>query len=148
MRLAVLIFAGGLAACGGTKPYRYEGAPNVTVRSELDGGVRATLHVHQVNGNCETRYQGSLALDRSSLPLAIPAGRDSYLDVTFDTSSFLAGSRRMNAGTLVRTRAGHRYEVAVAYRGSLYQLGVRETDPAGRTRDVLRRELGSCSRNG
>jgi hypothetical protein len=145
MRLAVLILAAGLAACGGTKPYRHDGAPNVAVRSDLDGGVRATLHVHRVNGNCQTEYQGSLALDRSSLPLAIPAGRESFLDVTFDTSSLLAGSRRMSAGTLVRARAGYRYDVAVAYRNSLYQLTVRETDPGGKTRELPRRGLGSCT---
>jgi hypothetical protein len=145
MRLAALVLACGLAACAGTKAYRSEGPQNVAVRTELDSGVRATLHVHKVGGNCATEYQGSLALDRSSLALAIPAGRDSYLDVTFDTSSFLAGSRRMNAGTLVRARAGHRYDVAVAYRNSLYQLTVRETEPGGRTRELPRRDLGACA---
>lgn len=145
MRLAVLVLALGVTACAGTKPYRHDGAQNVAVRSELDGGVRATLHVHRVDESCRTEYQGSLALDRPLVPLAISAGRDSYLDVTFDSSSFLAGSRRMNAGTLVRPRAGYRYEVAVAYRNSLYQLTIRETDPAGRTRELPRRELAACS---
>ena len=145
MRLAVLIIALGVAACAGTRTYRSVGPENVAVRSELDGGVRATLHVHQVNGSCQTEYQGSVALDRSNVPLAIPAGRESFLDVTFDTSSLLAGTRRMSAGTLVRARAGHRYDVAVAYRNILYQLTVRETDPGGRTRELPRRDLGRCS---
>lgn len=117
----------------------------MTVRGELESGVRATLHVHRVDANCRSEYQGSLTLDGASVPVAIAAGRDSYLDVTFDTSSFLAGTRRMNAGTLVRPRAGYRYDVAVAYRNSLYQLTVRETDPAGRTRELPRRELAACS---
>jgi hypothetical protein len=145
MRFAVVLVALGMAACGGTKAYRYDGAQNVAVRSELESGVRATLHVHWVDTNCRTEYQGSLALDGRSVPVAIPAGRESYLDVTFDTSSFLAGSRRMNAGTLVRARAGHRYDVGVAYRNSLYQVTVRETDPAGRSRDLPRRGPGACS---
>jgi hypothetical protein len=145
VRLTIFILALGIAACAGTKPYRNEGAQNVAVRSELERGVRAMLHVHQVDANCRTQYQGSLALDRASVPLAIPAGRESYLDVAFDTSSFLAGSRHMSAGTLVRPRAGHRYDVAVAYRNCLYQLTVRETDPAGRARELPRRELASCT---
>jgi hypothetical protein len=127
------------------KPYRSDGAQNLAVKSELDSGVRATLHVHRVDTSCQAEYEGSLALDRASVRLSVPAGRSSYLDVSFDTSSFLAGSRRMNAGTLVRPRAGHRYDVAVAYRNSLYQLTVRETDPSGRTRDLPRRDLGSCT---
>ena len=143
--LAALALALGVAACGGTKPYRHEGAENVAVRAALDSGVRATLHVHRVDANCQAEYRGSVALDRPSVTLGVPAERSSYLDVTFDTSSFLAGSRRMNAGTLVRPRAGYRYDVAVAYRNSLYQLTVRETDPSGRTRDLPRRDLGSCT---
>lgn len=148
MRLAVLILALGITACAGTKSYRYDGAQNIAVKSELDSGVRATLHVHRVDASCQTEYQGSLALDRPSVTLSVPAGRSSYLDVTFDTSSLLAGSRRMNAGALVRPRAGYRYDVAVAYRNSLYQLTVRETDPSGRTRDLPRRDLGACTRDG
>lgn len=143
MRLLVSVLL--LTACAGTKAYRYDGAQNVAVRTELESGVRATLHVHRVAAGCRTEYQGSLALDRASVPLAIPAAGESYLDVTFDTSAFLAGTRRMSAGTLVRARAGHRYDVAVAYRNSMYQLAIRETDPAGKPRELPRRELGSCS---
>lgn len=147
--LAALVVALGVSACGGTKPYRNDGAENLAVRTELDSGVRATLHVHRVDANCQAEYQGGLALDRPSLTLGIPAGHFSYLDVTFDSSSFLAGSRRMNAGTLIRPRAGHRYDVAVAYRDSLYQLTIRETGPAGKaSRELPRRDLGACSANG
>jgi len=144
--LAALVVALGVSACGGTKPYRNDGAENLAVRTELDSGVRATLHVHRVDANCQAEYQGSLALDRPSLSIGVPAGRISYLDVTFDSSSFLAGSRRMNAGTLIRPRAGYRYEVAVAYRNSLYQLAVREIDPrSNASRELPRRDLAACS---
>jgi len=144
--LAALVVALGVSACGGTKPYRNDGAENLAVRTELDSGVRATLHVHRVDANCQTEYQGGLALDRPSLSVGLPAERVSYLDVAFDTSSFLAGSRRMNAGTLIRPRAGYRYEVAVAYRNSLYQLAVREIDPrSNASRELPRRDLAACS---
>jgi hypothetical protein len=146
MRSAVAVVVVGLcvAACGGTQPYRYDGTQNVALRTELDSGVRATLHVHAVDASCQAAYQGSVPLSQPSLMVAIPPEGLAYLDVTFDSSSLLAGSRSMSAGTLVRPRAGYRYEVAVAYRKNQYQLTVREVDTGGRSRELTRRELGAC----
>jgi hypothetical protein len=146
MRGAVVALVAGfcVAACGGTKPYRSDGAQNLAVKTEVDSGVRATLHVHAVGASCQAEYQGSVALSQPSLMVAIAPERVTYLDVTFDSSSLLAGSRSMNAGTLLRPRAGYRYEIAVSYRKSLYQVAIRETDAGGRTRELPRRELGAC----
>jgi hypothetical protein len=141
---AALVVGFCVAACGGTTGYRNEGAQNLAVRTELDSGVRATLHVHAVDASCQAAYRGSVALSQPSLSVAIPPERVAYLDVTFDSSSLLAGSRSMNAGTLLRPRAGYRYEVTVAYRKNLYQLTIRESDAGGRTRELPRRELGAC----
>ena len=53
-----------LGACSGLKTYPNDGLKNVHVATQTERGVRAALHVHEVNGECATRYQGTLALDQ------------------------------------------------------------------------------------
>ena len=87
---AVVAFAAG---CSGLRTYPNDGPKNVHVATQTERGVRAALHVHEVTGECATRYAGTVALDRPALDVGVPAGRPSYLVVSFDTSSFMAGSR-------------------------------------------------------
>jgi hypothetical protein len=138
MRGAVLALA-LLAGCAGTKPYPSGGTGNVTVRADLDRGVRAALHVHSVDRSCATEYQGTVTLDGQGAVVAIPPDRPSYLVVVFDGSSFLRGSASTSVGTLLRPRAGQKYELAASYRASLYDVVLREGG-----REVSRRDLGAC----
>ena len=135
------------SACSGLKTYPTDPGGNLAVRTQIDSGVKAALHVHDVDGKCETRYAGTVPLDRPSLAVALPAGRPTYLVVTFDTSSFLGGRRSTSAGLLVTPRAGGRYDLAVRYHDSIYDLGLAEAD--GRTRRPLaRRDLSECRAGG
>jgi hypothetical protein len=131
-----------LAGCAGTRPYVNDAPANVTVRTELDRGVRATLHVHAVGADCRTEYRGSLRLDRPTEELALPPGAVAYLVVSFDTSSFLGGARSISAGALLEPRPGRRYEISAAYRDSQYDVALKEAGAPGRV--LPRRDLAAC----
>jgi hypothetical protein len=137
---AVLLVTG----CSGLKTYPNDAPKNVHVVTQTDRGVRAALHVHAVNGECSTHYDGTLALDRGIVDVGVPPGRPSYLVVSFDTSSFMAGSRSTSVGTVLTPRAGYEYELAVRYQQDIYDVAVREFDRKGVSRDLARRPLGGC----
>ena len=140
--LAALVFAAG---CSGLKTYPNDAPKNVHVATQTEKGVRAALHVHEVNGECATRYAGTVALDRPALDVGVPAGRPSYLVVSFDTSSFMGGSRSTSVGTLVTPRAGYEYELAVRYKQDIYDVALREIDPARKvSRALARQPLSGC----
>jgi hypothetical protein len=151
-RITVALLAlGFLAGCSGIKTYPNTSAKNLVVLSEIDSGsmfstMRAALHVHQVDAGCRTEYQGTVRLDRPSIEVGIPPDRFSYLVFTFEGSSFLGGSSSMtNVGTLLKPRAGYRYELAVTYRDNIYDVVIRERDPRRRSsREVAHRSLETC----
>ncbi len=146
MRRLFLLLVAVAAGCSGLKTYPTEPGGNLAVRSQMDGGVKGALHIHRVDGNCETQYVGTVQLDRPSLALALPAGQRTYLVVTFDTSSFLGGSRSTSAGALLTPRAGSRYELSVRYHDSIYDVALSESDARGR-RTLTRQDVGGCRKS-
>ena len=147
-RLAAWLVVLG-AGCSGLTTYPTGPGGNLAVQAQMDGGVRAALHIHRVDAQCRTEYQGTVPLDRPSVALGLPAGQTSYLVVTFDTSSFLGGSRSTSVGALVTPRAGDRYDLAVRYRDSIYDLALSESDPRSRQRRALPRlDLDACRPRG
>jgi hypothetical protein len=142
------LFAGmalAVAACSGTTPYRNDAPKNLHARIDTESGVRAALHVHEVTGPCATRYAGTVSLDAPAVELGIPGGQPTYLVVTFDTSSFLGGSRATSVATTFEPRQGFDYELAVRYRQAIYDVSLKEVDSRRRTsRDLPRRALAGC----
>jgi hypothetical protein len=132
--LAVLLVAG----CSGIKTYPADPSGNLQARAVLDPGVKAMLHVHGVGAGCRAEYAGSLALGAQPLTLAVP--NPAYLVVSFDSSSFLGGQRSTNAATLLRARAGERYQLSASYKGDLYEVLIR----TGAGREVPRQDLAAC----
>ena len=133
-----------LAACAGGKPYSDTSAPkNLTLRTA--SSARAALGVHSVDAQCRPEYLGTVALDKPSAEIGIPAERWSYLVFDFSTSSFLAAKRtRITLETLLKPRTGYRYEANVSYRDDIYNVVIREQPPRGAWREVAMRDLASC----
>lgn len=146
MRFPVAVVVLALAAgCSGLKTYPTDPGGNLAVRTQMDGNVRAALHIHRLDAHCKTEYRGTVQLDRPAVSLALPAGQPTYLVVTFDTSSFLGGSRSTSAGALVTPRAGATYELAARYREGIYDVALFEADLRTRQRRALpRRDLEAC----
>ena len=145
-RSKVLLFAAMLAAgCATTKTYQGAAPENVTVHSSISK-MRGAMHVHEVDAACHTQYLGSVQLDQPSIALGLPPERLSYVVVSFEGSSFLGGSTTATSvGTLVKPRAGYRYQFEVTYRDSIYHVALRETDPRrGSSRELARRDLTQC----
>ena len=143
MKLVALLGALAVAGCSGLKIYSSDAPKNVRIASRLEG-ARAVLHVHEVTGPCATRYEGTVKLDQPSVELGVPAGRSSFLVVGFDTSSILGGQRGTTVGTVVTPRDGYRYELGVRYKDNLYDVGLREIDRKGTSRDLPRGGVGGC----
>ena len=141
MRAVVLLLL--IAGCSGLKTYPNDAPKNLSIATQTDG-ARAVLHVHDVTGECATRYEGTVKLDQPSVEVGVPAGRPSYVVVSFDTSSFLGGQRGTSVGTVLTPRAGYRYEMAVRYKQDMYDVALREIDRKGVGRELPRRGLGGC----
>jgi len=143
MRALALGAALLIAGCSGLKTYPNDAPKNLRVATQTDG-ARAALHVHEVTGACATRYEGTVKLDEPSVDLGVPAGRASFVVVSFDTSSLLGGQRGTTVGTVVTPRAGYRYELGVRYKQDMYDVALREIDRKGTVRELPRRGLPGC----
>src|SRR5258708_35865076 len=119
--LAALV---GATGCSGLKTYPNEASKNVHVSTQVDPKVRAALHVHEVTGACTSRYQGTVALDRPALDIGIAAEQPTYLVVSFDTSSFMAGARPPHVGDLNHPPPRHEDELPVTLQQRTYNQGL------------------------
>jgi len=140
-----------IAGCSSLKTYPSRSPENVVVRSAIESGsvfssMRGSVHIHEVDSGCRTNYLGTVKLDQPKVALGLPAERTSYLVFAFDGSSFLGGSSSSTAsGTVLKPRAGYRYEVAVTYKDSIYHVVLRESDPrGGASRELPRQQLAGC----
>src|SRR5687767_8024245 len=149
----LLLGAGLLGGCSGIKTYPDDLPKNLQVRTDAASGsafssMRVALHIHQVDANCRTDYQGTVQLNEPSIGVGIPPGRMSYLIFTFSGSSFLGGSSSSaRYETLLQPRAGYTYDARARYKDGIYHVEIRENDPrraAGR--EIERRSLAGCGR--
>jgi hypothetical protein len=91
------------------------------------------------------RYLGTVALDKPSVAVGVPADRWSYLVFDFATSGFLGGTRgRISRETLLKPQADSRYEIDVTYQDDLYNVVIREKLPRGILRELPLLDLASC----
>jgi hypothetical protein len=151
LQLAVVWLVALAAGCSSLKTYPNLAPENVVVRSTIESGsmlssMRGSVHIHEVDSGCHTSYLGTVKLDRPSIALGLPAERASYLVFVFEGSSLFGGTTSSaGAGTLLKPRPGYRYEFAVSYKDSIYNVVLRESDARrGASREVPRQELKGC----
>lgn len=134
-----------LAGCAGGKTYRDSYATkNLSVRTA--SSARAALGVHSVDAQCRIDYLGTVALDRPSAEIGIPAERWSYLVFDFSSSGWFTKQTRITLETLLKPRAGYRYEADVTYRNDIYNVVIREQSPRGGWREVQLLDLAACKK--
>ena len=151
-RVAALLLAVGLlAACSGIKTYPNTLEKNLNIRAdtrsnEFLGKVKADVDIYRVDANCKGEYLGTVKLDESAVAVGIPPDRPSYLVFNFASSAFFSGSSSsINYATLLKPRAGYRYDIKVSYTDNIYDVAIREMRPRkGGGREIERRELGNC----
>ena len=148
-----LLGASLVAGCSGIKTYPDTLEKNLHITTEAASGsafsrMRVALHIHQVDANCRTEYQGTVQLNEPSDQIGVPSDRLSYLVFSFSSATFLGGSgSSISYETLLWPRAGHAYDARASYADSIYHVEIRETDPrrsAGR--EIERRSLDDCRR--
>ena len=150
---AWLLGVGLLAGCSGIKTYPDTSPKNLIVRTDASSGsmlskTRVSVHIHEIDANCRTEYQGTVQLSEPTVEIGVPAGRPSYLVFNFHNSSFLGGTTgSINYETLLRPRAGYTYDATARYRDGIYYVSIRESGArGGQGREVARRGLKDCSR--
>jgi hypothetical protein len=146
--LGVVLFAG----CSGIKTYPDTSPRNLVVKTEARSGsvlgrTRVSVHIHEVDANCRTQYQGTVQLSEPTVEIGLPPERPSYLVFNFYSSSFLGGSSgSINYETLVRPRAGYTYDAIARYVDGIYLVEIRESGARGKPgRDIARRGLTDCT---
>ena len=72
-RLCALLLAAA-AGCSGLKTYPTDAGGNLAVRTQVESGVGAALHIHEVDSQCRTQYRGTVRLDSAALALAVRRG--------------------------------------------------------------------------
>jgi len=144
------LLIGCLAGCSGIKTYPNSLDKNLLVHTSTDSAsifsrVRASLSISRVDEQCRIQYEGTVDLDKSSIPVGIPVERWTYLVFDFASSGLLANSSSMAQGTLLKPRAGYRYDVEVTYRDDLYNVVIRES-PTGtdHKKDIALKQLDTC----
>jgi len=141
---------GFLAGCSGIKTYPDGLNKNLLVHTSTDSAsilsrVRASLSISNVDAQCRIQYEGTVDLDRNSIPVGIPVERWSYLVFDFSSSGLLANSSTMAQATLLKPRAGYRYDIEVTYRDDLYNVVIRESRPGiTHARDIDLKRLDAC----
>jgi hypothetical protein len=138
-----------LAGCSGIKTYPNGLDKNLLVHTRTDSAsifsrVRASLSISRVDTQCRIQYEGTVDLDKSVVSVSIPVERWSYLVFDFSSSGLLANSSTMAQATLLKPRAGHRYDIEVTYSDDLYNVVIRESRTRGDGRDVALRRLDTC----
>jgi hypothetical protein len=128
------------AGCSSLKTYPTDPGGNLAALTQLESGVRATLHIHRIDAACHAEYRGTVQLDSPVVALRVPAGEMIYLVATFDTSSLLRGKRSTDVGTLLKPVPGRSYRLLLRYQDDIYDVSLREADGRGLSRFVSERE--------
>ena len=149
--VAALLLAAALAGCAGTRAYVSSSENNLRFTTLAESGswlssVQASVHIHSVDENCRTDFQGTIRLEESPVTTGIPVGRPSFLVFSFDSSSFLTNSSSsINYRTMLTPRRDHDYDIAVEYVDSTYNATIREVNRRDkRWREVGYTPLDSC----
>jgi hypothetical protein len=149
---AVLLAASLLSGCSGLKTYPDTVPKNLLIRTETSSGsffskVRAALHVHRVDANCQTEYQGTIQLGDSAVEVGLPVDRVSLMAFVFTSSATLGGSSSsVRVEALLKPRAGYTYQANLSYVDSMYGVILREIDPRrSSSREVERKSRKGCS---
>lgn len=133
------------AGCAGGKTYPDSVSPkNLTVRTA--SSARTALGVHGVDAQCRIEYLGTVSLSKASAEIGIPAERWSYLVFDFSSSGLFTRQTRTTLETLLKPRAGYRYEANVTYRDDIYNVVIREQSPRGAWREVQLLDLAACKK--
>jgi len=146
---AAALVTGWLAGCSGIKTYPNSLDKNLLVHTSTESGsilskVRASLSISRVDAQCRTEYEGTIDLGKSHISVGVPVDRWSYLVFDFSSSGLLSNSSTMAQGTLLKPRAGYRYDIEVSYSDDLYNVVIRESRTRGDGRDVALRRLDTC----
>jgi hypothetical protein len=149
----VTLLVGLLAGCSGIKTYPNSLDKNLQVRTSTDSGsifsrVRASLSISRVDAQCRTEYEGTVKLGQGAVQVGIPSERWSYLVFDFSSSGLLSStSSTMGQATLLKPRAGYRYDVDATYHDDIYNVVIRESRAgASDGRDIAVRRLDTCQR--
>lgn len=139
-----------LTGCSGLKTYSSDLDENLRIETVTDSGsvfssVEAAVDIHTVKPDCSTEYAGTVQLDDASKDVGIPAGRSSYLVFVFERSGMFSAESTITYNTLIRPRAGYRYNAEVSYKEDIYNVVINELVPGNKkSRELESRNMSAC----
>ena len=149
--IVTALLIGLLSSCSGIKPYPNQLEKNLHMRTSTNSGsifsqVRASLSILRVDAQCRTEYEGTVDLRNGAAEVGVPVDRWSYLIFDFSSSGLFSGNSTIKQATLLKPRAGYRYDVEVSYRDEMYNIVIHEVR-AGSTGDpeITLRGLDACT---
>lgn len=142
-----------LAGCVGTLP-AYQAPPgptNVRLSGVAEGGALSSVSgrflVYRPKDACTHTLAGTLPFKENGVTTVIAPGQTVYLSVEF-TRRTLNSTSMIDTARYLPVRPGMFYDVRAEYRGSGYELSIRETpmggSGAGREVGILPGELPGC----
>jgi len=136
-----------IVGCSNTKPYKAELPHNLRVNTKVEK-VKASLDIYGIDKQCKSSYQGTIALNKKTLNIGIPAAKSSYLSIGFAGSSFLRSSSSYTSqGTLLQPRKGYRYMIDATYLDGIYNVAFYEIKKSsGKRRELELRGISSCNK--
>ncbi len=149
--LVLLLLVPLLSNCSGIKAYSNSLNKNLTLKTKTESGsvfssLNVSLHIHSVDNNCQTGYQGTVKASKGKTAVGLPVGRASYLIFRFDSSSFWANSSSSTSyETLLTPRRGYNYVAKLSYADDIYNVEIEERSRRNsRPRIIESRELSRC----
>jgi hypothetical protein len=149
-RAAIVLAAALLFGCSGIKTYPNTLEKNLLIRTSAESKaflekVRVAIDIYEVDEECRTEYKGTVKLGKAT-EVGIPPGRTSYLAFKFKRSNFLARSKSsITEETMLKPRAGHKYDVEVSYKDYIYNVVIKESVQSGSGwREVEIRDFSHC----
>jgi len=148
--IVLLLMIGSLAGCSGMKTYSNDLDNNLHITAETDSGsvfskIRTAVDIYKVNPDCTTEYDGTVQLDSPSVDIGIPSGRSSYLVFVFDSSGLFSANSSTMYDTLLRPRAGYRYDASVSYKEDIYNVVIKEVTKGNmKSRELDTKGMSAC----
>jgi hypothetical protein len=137
-----------LVGCAGpSKPYTQQGKKNLTVDTEVESGVSATLEIYKVEGKCQNNLEGRVSLKEGNNRFSLLENQLYYLSVEFSSYSFISGSSSTTSlGTYVYIKPNNRYRIKTLYKDGMFDVVFTKRDiRSNTTREMKLRPLEECA---
>lgn len=135
-----------LGCAGPSKLYTQHGKKNLSIVTEVDSGVDATLKIYKVEGKCQNHLEGKVSLKEGKTQFSLLENQLYFLQVEFDSYSFVSGSSTTSLGSYVYIKPKNTYRIKALYKDGMFDVVFMKKDLRSNTvREMKLRPLEECA---